>query len=276
MSVVPIRWRPLGARDLAAGAAWFARAIDPWRQAWLAAPELTVEAVDLLDPFDSALPSGQCESWSIGDNVWLFTESRQIDMLVNETLDLPKTFALTDDARAPLLADVGKQLVDELLDAIGAALSPGQQSAVRVCTTGNTDTPRLRFGGACFRIRNTSGETVLTLVCGAPALWSCLPVSKPTVHGANSPATTRRSTAVESSRVSLWAMLGQCELSVPQLATLAVGDVIRLDRTISEPIPLLLAQSDCGRLTPIAAGTPGQHGGKLSIQLTSIAGPDTP
>ncbi|RZF29075.1 FliM/FliN family flagellar motor switch protein [Paraburkholderia sp. UYCP14C] len=276
MSVEPIHWRPLGGRDLAAGAAWLTSALAPWQQAWLATPALMVEAVALLDPSDSVRCSDQCESWSIGDDVWLFAEPRQIAMLVNEALDLPKSFALTGHACAPVLADVGTLLVDELLDAIGAALSPERETAADLIKTSNVDTPRLRYGGASFRLRNASGESVLTLVCGAPTLWSRLPLSNPPVHAANTRAESLRSTAVGSSRVSLHAMLGQCELSVPQLATLAVGDVIRLDHTITEPIALQLAQSDRGRPIPIAAGMPGQHGGKFSIQLTSIAAPATP
>ena len=43
MSTVPIRWRPLGGRDLVAGEVLFAKAVASWQEAWFCEPALKVQ-----------------------------------------------------------------------------------------------------------------------------------------------------------------------------------------------------------------------------------------
>ncbi|CAD6549116.1 FliM/FliN family flagellar motor switch protein [Paraburkholderia metrosideri] len=275
MSTVPIRWRPLGGRDLVAGEVLFAKAVASWQEAWFCEPALKVEAAALLEPLESFAAKEQESAWTCGPDVWLFAEPRQLTRMANRALDLPTRFAPVLESRPALLANVETRLVDELLDALRRALLPALKGTDGMHACKTPMSPHLPYGGAHFRLVTPKGDTVLALVCGAQTLWSCLPLNQrqPTTSPAHLPS--NRTSAVEDTRVSLRAMLGQCELTVAQLATLAVGDVIRLDRAITETVALELARSVGAPRTVVATATPGQRAGKLSIQLTSITGPDT-
>ncbi|OLL30873.1 hypothetical protein BTH42_14965 [Burkholderia sp. SRS-W-2-2016] len=280
MSVVPIRWRPLGTHDLEAGAALLTRAIAAWQQTWLVTPRIRAKAVALLTSRDEFTWPDTYSSWPIGDDVRVIAEPSQLAILVNQALDLPELFALRDESRPALLKDVEAQLVGELLDALHAAFAPivpvARQAAGQARIAADAAPLHLPYGGASFELVDASGEAVLTVVCGAQTLWTCVAPEQPHAGQSDIRAPAPRSAAIEDSRVAVCAMLGQCELSVPQLATLAVGDVIALDHALTDPLALMLIQPDHGCGTPIAAGTPGQRAGRFSIQLTSIGRPDTP
>jgi hypothetical protein len=276
MSVAPICWRPLGRRDLAAGETLFAGAIASWQDAWFVEPVLSVEGAALLDPLASFATQDKTSAWSCGQDVWLFADPRELARMVNRALDLPTRFAPSHEPYSVLLRTFETQLVDELFDALRHALSPALQSndCLRVCEA-PTPLP-LPYGGAHFRLVTPSGDTVLSLVSGAQTLCTCLPLHRPESAALPGHMPSNRTAAAEDSRVSLRAMLGQCELTAAQLATLAVGDVIRLDYAISEAVALELTRPQRARRTVVATGKPGQRAGKLSIQLTSIARPDKP
>lgn len=278
MSVVPIRWRPLGTRDLEAGKALLTQTIASWQEAWFVEPFLSVEAVDLIAPAGAltlAETARTSLAWSCGPDAWLASAPGAFAGVVNRAMDLPKSFAPTDESRPALLADVEAQLVDELLDALRRALAPSTRGVDRL-SAANVGGPLPNpHGAARWRLVTDGGETVLWIVCGAQVLWKCLPAPARGATG-EPPTCAPRREAIAASTVSVAAMLGQCELSVPQLATLAVGDVITLDRAINAPIALVLEHTRRASRVPVATGNPGRHAGKLSIQLTSIARSETP
>ncbi|MBI3900272.1 MAG: FliM/FliN family flagellar motor switch protein [Gammaproteobacteria bacterium] len=72
---------------------------------------------------------------------------------------------------------------------------------------------------------------------------------------------TRR--AIESQTAAIEVTAGDAELTLQEMATLAVGDVIRLDHKLEDPLPVLFG--DDGRLVAGHLGTAGEH---KAIQLT--------
>lgn len=71
-----------------------------------------------------------------------------------------------------------------------------------------------------------------------------------------------RTRAIETQTVVLEAVAGEAELSLSELQTLAVGDVIRLDGRIERPIVVRLA--DTG---PVCRGHLGRAKGRKAVQL---------
>jgi flagellar motor switch/type III secretory pathway protein FliN len=69
--------------------------------------------------------------------------------------------------------------------------------------------------------------------------------------------------ALQGEVVVLCAMVGNAELAVEELTTLSVGDVLRLDKKISEPLQLYV---DGGG--PVCAARLGSHLGRRALQLT--------
>jgi len=120
-------------------------------------------------------------------------------------------------------------------------------------------------------IRAECGFVVAWCQIGADAnllvvLWPA------TVHPSVSPALNRRVTApaveplsraLQDEVVVLCALAGVAELAVDELTTLSVGDVIRLDRKISEPLDVHVEGG-----SRVCAARLGSHHGRKALQLT--------
>lgn len=68
--------------------------------------------------------------------------------------------------------------------------------------------------------------------------------------------------ALDSETLSLDVIVGEAELLLQELAGLTVGDVLRLDRRIDEPLQLTLDGSN-----PVSAGHLGKAGTQKAVQL---------
>jgi hypothetical protein len=79
------------------------------------------------------------------------------------------------------------------------------------------------------------------------------------------PLASRRD-VVGGNGVSLRAVVGEMEMSVSELAGIAVDDVLVLDQHLSEPVALFAAHS---RAT-VAAGNLGRSGARRAIKITGI------
>jgi hypothetical protein len=274
VSAAPVRWRPLGSRDLDAVRTRLTQAILPWQEQWFARTFARVESLSLIGTADEFALPATSRSWSCGSDVWLYADPRSLAALVNHALDLPKSFAYVEPAAAVMLAEVRTKLLGGLFTAIRQALAIETGAFEPLPDHGEMATPlHFPYGAAHLRIAAHDGETLVSIVCGAEALWRCLPV---TASAAPRPAPcfTSRTDAVEGTRLSIAARLGQCELTASQLASLGVGDVITLDRPLGSPVPLMLASPAHTGWTPLAMGKLGQSAGKFSLQLTSITSPD--
>jgi hypothetical protein len=270
MSATAIRWRPLGERDLDACRDRIMQAIEGWQAQWFSNAFLRVKSTELLTrgANEFALPATSTV-WSCGADIWLSASARAFSIMVNRALDLPKTFAPDTDTASALLCDVEKQLVDSLFAAIcGAFALDGTFVSIPASAIGKP--LRIPRGAVHVRLAAADDTTAVSLVFGAQALWRSLPMAASPKFATGAELETR-SVALDRTRVSVAAMLGQCELTVPQLATLSVGDVITLDYQISDAVPLVLA---CSGSTVFAMGRPGQSVGKFSIQLASIVRPN--
>ncbi|MGF6647318.1 FliM/FliN family flagellar motor C-terminal domain-containing protein [Paraburkholderia sp. GAS82] len=270
MSVVPIRWRPLGPRDLDAGRARLMEAIGPWQEQWFAHPFVRVESVSLIKPADGFVVPATASTWKCGTDVWLCASARSASDIVNGALDLPKSFTPVGEPAIGVLADFQAKLIDSLFAVIRDALMlPVTEDFAPVSVRDAVIPLCVPRGAAHFRVVTNDGEDLLSIICGAETLWRWLPVAV-NARPATPQQLESRAVAIESSRLRIAATLGQCELTAAQLATLAVGDVIALDHPIGDAVPLILTSRDCTRSTLIAMGKPGQRAGKFSIQLTSI------
>lgn len=85
-----------------------------------------------------------------------------------------------------------------------------------------------------------------------------------TKSNASSPLASVRN-AVASQPAKLEVLVGTAELPLPELATLAVGDVIKLDRRLEEPVLVKL-----GPGAPLCAGYLGTQGKHKAVQLAPL------
>ncbi|AMM13146.1 hypothetical protein AX768_02490 [Burkholderia sp. PAMC 28687] len=269
MSVTAIRWRPLGERDLDACRDQVMKAIEGWQTQWFANAFLRIKSVELLTSgtHEFALPAASV-AWSCGVDAWLSVSRRALSTMVNRALDLPKTFSPDTEVASSLLSDVERQLVDSLFTTVrGAFELDGTFVPIPASNVGKP--LRIPHGAAHVRLATADDAAALSIVVGAQTLWRCFPVAASPEFAVRTESESRTA-ALDGIRVPVAATLGQCELTVPQLATLSIGDVITLDYQTRDAVPLVLAHS---RATVFATGRPGQSAGKFSIQLASIARP---
>ena len=69
--------------------------------------------------------------------------------------------------------------------------------------------------------------------------------------------------ALQSTPITVRAMLGTVEISVEELASLAVGDIIKLDERADQPILLTIADAARG------LGIPGRSGEHLAVKIVA-------
>jgi hypothetical protein len=114
-----------------------------------------------------------------------------------------------------------------------------------------------------LQVRAQSAGRAFTLLLSARRLEMLAParaVTRP------APLASRRD-LVGGNGVSLRAVVGEVEMSVNELAGIAVDDVLVLEQHLSEPVELFAAHS---RAT-VAAGNLGRSGARRAIKITAIA-----
>ena len=77
-------------------------------------------------------------------------------------------------------------------------------------------------------------------------------------------ALTRVSTVLEKRSVILDAVLGVAEISISEMLNLSVGDVIRIEKSVTDPIDVTLDS------TVLCHGVLGYHGGEKALQLKPL------
>jgi hypothetical protein len=166
-----------------------------------------------------------------------------------------------DAAGVRLMREVGAALVEELARHVLAALQlkgGGQVTCGRVEKPLDVEAPGRGFVLASCQI-------------GAPKSW--LIVIWPSVvlesvgqlvHShAPGPVLATLSKALQSETVRVEAVVGEAELTLQELATLAVGDVLKLDRKITQSVQLQVRGGG-----GVCAGRLGASKGRAVLQLT--------
>lgn len=170
-----------------------------------------------------------------------------------------------DPAGLALLRAAGTRMIDAFAQAILAACFPGrpaQSQEARLSWTG-IEAPNLedRAGSGCGLVRCQWRDSPSVLVLLRPGtVLECLgpwPMSK-----AASGALEPRSRAMRSESVVLDALAGEAEVAVEDITTLAVGDVLKLDRAISEPLEVRVRGGG-----PVCSARLGALQGRTALQL---------
>jgi flagellar motor switch/type III secretory pathway protein FliN len=235
-------------------------AVGHWSDAY-AAGDLAVDCV-LLSAVEIADRMPLVEEWLIGASgrgpvLAIGLASNWQQRLLGWLLGKPpaaarvETGTLARELCGLALQNLGRRIVESVSGATsGLGWSPGQQPMGVRAECG--------FVVASFRI---GADTSLLVV-----LWP------DTVHASVSPPPNRRvaapaveplSRALQNEVVVLCARVGGAELAVDELTTLSVGDVIRLDRKINEPLDVYVEGG-----SRVCAARLGSHHGRKALQLT--------
>ena len=250
------------------GRARLASAVASWQPQWLENAQLAVYPIGLVNLREAVvqLESQGALTWVLNKQVWMWALPCALSALTARVLGLSDTSRETPALE--LLQAVEEQWIEALLEAVQSTGIPVDTPNPTMFLRQAVRADDLPQEGCHFELRDEEGHPLFTLLCGADWLRA---QALQTTPQRSEPGLTARIPALESSSVRLSAILGRCKLTAAQLATLEVGDVITLERRLDEPAALEF-EAQGGTPGPMFASVElGRSGGRLSVQLTSIA-----
>ncbi|GEM_PF-4661203 len=234
------------------------QALDKWQDEWCAAPVPAI--VKIMD-------AGSANTL---DAIWkLYRAAAQIGVAVVLQSDWTlgaKSLITGTRAAAEANGELGSLTVNQFLRSLAMALlhKPG--------TVAGKEPPVIELGADDDHVASVADGVRVRCEIGADNafelyLWAGLVeswianIDRPDTRSAT---LTRAAEAIHGRSVSLEAVLGEAELTLDELQTLGIGDVIRLDRKLEEPLTIRLSDA------AICAGYLGTAGDRKAVQLTAV------
>jgi flagellar motor switch/type III secretory pathway protein FliN len=234
-------WLPKNAFLSRAARTILSEPVAQWSEHWFARAPATIYDVSMDD--DSEAPN--LEVCGTRANIELSAASKRqlLETLLDTDLAKQKPSANEAEILDAMAADVGRDLLRRIEVLLSDA--DGGEGKVRVRYT-------LAIGEGA----------ILDVVIPTQALAPLLKAQFGEPH--SSPREfVRRNAALRQTSVTAEAILGQAELSLGEIDELAVGDVLVLDRSLSERVELRLPGSD----RSFAQGNLRRNGNRISIQM---------
>lgn len=236
-------WSPLGLADSAPLRARIGEIVGDWSQDWFPRLRLAIGRWELAvgDPW-SGVEGVRVQGRALG----LARGERASQRLYERAFDTDLSGTPLTDADRRVTDDFAEQMLHDLAVRIeaGLGLRAGDPS------------PGPKTGGVKIALSDEAGAALIWLVAPlsavAPFCRAALPPARPP-----SEALQPRRTAVAADRLKLEAVLGHVELTIGDLKSLALGDVLVLDRALDEPAQLREPRTGrvvlAGDLTPLEA-----------------------
>jgi flagellar motor switch/type III secretory pathway protein FliN len=251
-------WLPLDIVDQAVIRTALAGAVEAWSEHWFQRHRLVVGSI-------VAAPRGATSA----DSGWSWTLFGQA-VAINRSSNSPTPFAswVLDGGWDPLLASAADRLIVEDLEATLLADLSGRIEAklglvgAASAIADEISDPLGADGGAIVGLKSESGAGALRLAIPLAALVAFRKSRLPN----RSVATERlgsRSDALDATSVQLDAQLGDAQLALADLQTLAVGDVLVLNTRLDG----LAALTVEGAARPLARARVSHTEGQLTLTL---------
>jgi flagellar motor switch/type III secretory pathway protein FliN len=183
----------------------------------------------------------------------------------------PAGHKLIHELSAGLFAELGQRVLEALLpkQPAAGAVSWVSLGSTSLGWTSVADEPaagvpalQSRSGDPTMLCECRLGERLTVLLALPPAtVFECL-ASTP-ASSAGSLQLEPRSRALQSETVVLEAIVGEAEIAVEELGTLSVGDVLKLNRKIHQPVQLCVRGGG-----PVCVARLGALRGRTALQLT--------
>jgi flagellar motor switch/type III secretory pathway protein FliN len=243
-------WLPLAVVERRAAQAPFDQALAAWRADW--APDLRLQIAGwTLKPAEPR-PSGAGEGWrTLGASVAISCSLRAQQRLAGAALRLDVDAARPNDRDRLVLSGFCDRMLADLAARFDALLGVDAGSI--------GDAPR-----AASRVLATiEGDAGVLLQAALPAAPLVVlyhrSLSRPP---AGAEPMVDRLKALAGSQVRLEATLGEAVVTLPELRAMAPGDLLRLDRKLTDPGRLHLAGGGF-----VAHGALTQADGRLALRL---------
>jgi hypothetical protein len=156
---------------------------------------------------------------------------------------------------------MGTRALEELCQSLYACQAGGRSKSLEWVVTGDLPVSGQRPGDPFARCEWQLGDDFMLHIVLWPATVA-YSLAPPT-PAAGSERVAPLSRALERQLVRLDALAGEAEIAFQELATLAPGDVLRLDRRLSEPVEVRVQSGG-----PVCNARLGTSRGRLALQLT--------
>jgi flagellar motor switch/type III secretory pathway protein FliN len=262
----PTAWLPGEVVERPAAQAPFDQALDAWRAAWTPGLALKIGGWTLrsgasIDP--RASPEG--DAWRRPRGVVAISCSLRARLrLASAALDLDLDAGQANERDRAVLNGFCTRLLDDLaarFEAVlgeAAATPAAMPAAVSAADSMGEDPAAARI----FASVEGEAGVLVHITLPAPPVAALYRRTLPRPPAATLPLQGRLK-ALAASDVRLEATLGEAALSLPELRAMAVGDVLRLDRKLTEPGRLNLAAGGF-----VANGLLTHAEGRLALRLT--------
>jgi flagellar motor switch/type III secretory pathway protein FliN len=241
-------WLPRDAYGADAVKAALAGIVADWSAAWFARHAVTISAVragrEALVPARSGGLS--VEGYPVRAEL---SESGE-QHLLEATLDVDLSANPPNGKDTTLLKAVAAEAVEDLVKALNNGLEAGNPTGPTV-------------GAKQINIiLSVAGNAMMTLMLPEHSLVSALK-ARLGPPAASATALVSRVAALSTTRVVAEGLLGRAEIEVSDLKGLSAGDVLLLDRSLSEPVELRLVSG----VTQVGAGKLGRQDSRVSIEF---------
>lgn len=249
-------WLPVGALDALPVRRAIGEAVDSWSERWFAGARLAAADFAARRP-GAALASPTWRRY--GTATALAATGAELFRLAG--------LALGTRPEGLVLSEVDRDIIGRFTARIAADLAATIEQAIdRAAPADDAETfveMPLPDGGLSFAVVDGTGAAIVE---GAVPLAALVAFRKSGLRSSRRarPALTRRNRAIGATRVRIEARLGTAALPLGDLAGLAPGDVLILDRAIAQGADLALNRS--GR--PFARAQIVDRGADLSLILS--------
>jgi flagellar motor switch/type III secretory pathway protein FliN len=255
----------LAQRDADACLAAGQNALREWQAHWHPDAALALACIDAAQAGET--PADSSGTWAAygataDTALWVRREAGFERQLERFLFDLDQSAKSGERRESELAGAVVAGALRDLEGAMLAAFAPGNIAPVQAAFA----------APPAWLLRRSAGTAVLRLSCGGKALdlfvpHTQLPARKKPVapHTAPHAALTPLSTALRGCEARLTVQLGETEISLGSLASLAVGDVLRLPVGLDEPLKIF-----AGTGRQVGLGHLGQQDGNRAVEIFAI------
>lgn len=258
-----------GERETNALNTHFGKKMAMWATVW--APDRTAASVSCTPAAESGLAQQVAGSawvrYGIAPDDWMVMRvSRENLRLLPSVLcgdtDLVKGAALSNVGDSALAQEMAADAIDELASALlTGAMKPLQK---RTNDVANPHSDTWTRGSGAIVLNALIGPLKYDFVCSASCARAALPNK---VQRGTASTLTERHQSIASRKVALKAVAGWVQLDVRTLSDLAVGNVIKLDTRLDDPMSLVVSVE--GEPTVCAARLGARQGSK-AIRLSNV------
>jgi flagellar motor switch/type III secretory pathway protein FliN len=231
-------WLPEGAFSDVAVAAALSGPLKLWSGRWFADAEVRAGPMiraGVGAPQTFSLPGSSADVEMTG---------RGKRALLEAALAIDLSTKSLSEADHTILDALARRIAEDLIAVLGGGLETGSGESARVQA-------EITLDGREIVTVNLPREAMVT------AIKKHLGAARPSATPLGG-----RLAALGATRVVLEGVLGKAELALSDVQELGVGDVVILDRALSDSVELCLAQG-----ATMARGRLGRSGGRMTIQL---------